>query len=136
MAQYPQIPNTTYARRVLLQQWLQQYKNVCFACPSLGKDVKVWVNGNSISEIVHHAGTSVLSTKLALRLPYIIGNAKVLIPYQVPKENKQTKKFNFNRMIVLTCGVKGLGTALLTIGATTRGNYVQYCVTDIKKHKK
>lgn len=126
--------NNKAIRCKLLQKELKPYQGRQFYCKAL--DCFVRVTSHSISETAHHASRSVVSTKLALRLPYIIENAKILQPNVPTKQGqKQTKVMKFQYLILLTCGIRGLGTALLTVGKRISGNVYEYCITDFRLHQ-
>ena len=134
MAAYPQIPASFSARRKLLKIELKQYQGRHIYCPAL--HCKVYINNHSITETSMHASISVTSTKLALRLPYIIQNAKIYRPNIPPKSNNsQKKKMKFIELCLLTTGVRGLGTALLTVGKKQCGAFYEYCITDFRMHR-
>lgn len=132
------IPENSWERFRFLLKELKQYKGKLFFSKALKQ--KVIVSGHSVSETAYHAGKSILSTKLALRLPYIIENAKLLYTKQ-PKDNKQTKTMKFQKIHLLSCGIRGLGTALLTVGERKsvvkngkieKGEMYEYCITDLR----
>ena len=77
-----------------------------------------------------------LSTKIALRLPYVIANAKIDKLHQRPKNNQQRTRFHFVEIGNLTCGIRGLGTAKLTIGVIDNGDTIEYCITGFKAYTK
>ena len=125
------IPIDRWQRYRLLLKELKQYQSKRFYCKSLTCFVKV--TSNSITETAHHASKSMISTKLAIRLPYVIKNAKVFEPYIPTKLNgKQVKTMKFQYLILLTCGIRKLGTALLTVGKRKSGDVYEYCITDFR----
>ncbi len=134
MGKYPQIPATIYERRELLYKELRKAGNKTVFCPAINRRVKILPE--SITETAFHASKSVVSTKLALRIRYIISNAKIVQSGIKPKTGTQTKKFHFKELIILSCGIRGLGTAKLTIGLKPRKQYIEYCITDIRCHNK
>lgn len=129
------IPENRWDRhRLLFFQELKPYQGKQFYCKALGCSVKV--TRKSIAETAYHASRSIVSTKLALRLPYIIQNAKILQPYLPTKQGqKQTKVMFFQHLISLTCGIRGLGTALLMVGKRKNGDVYEYCITDFRLHQ-
>lgn len=136
------IPEDRWKRFWLLQKELKQYKGKLFFSKALKQ--KVIVSGHSVSETAYHASKSIISTKLAIRLPYIIENAKLLYTKR-PKDNKQTKTMKFQKVILLSCGIRGLGTALLTIGQRKpivkngkieKAKMYEYCITDLRFSQK
>ena len=133
MAVYPQIPASRIDRKHLLEKELHKYNYKKFYCPAL--NVKVRVHPESITETAWHASKSVLSTKLALRLPYVIQNAKVYKEHITPKSTKQSKVFHFRELVILICGIRGLGTAKLTIGIKFKKMAIEYCITDFRYKK-
>ena len=134
MAVYPQIPANKIDRQHLLEKELRKYHYKHFYCKSL--NVKVRIYPKSISETAYHAAKSVLATKLALRLPYVIQNAKIYKLNQPIKNNKQTKEFHFKELAILKCGIRGLGTAKLTVGYRYKRLVIEYCITDFKYNSK
>lgn len=130
MAVYSQIPNTIKGRRLLLEKELQKYSYKKVYCPALSR--KVRIHPDSITETAYHASKSVLSTKLALRIKYIIEHAKLIQTGITPKCGTQTRKFHFKELVVLSCGIRGLGTAKLTVGYVYKRLVIEYCITDIK----
>ena len=128
-AKYPQIPTTIKARRKFLQRELRRFQGE-YKCTAL--KCKVHVFHASVKETAHWAALSNTSTKLALRLPYIIENAKIYKVNQSPKNNHQISKFHFTEIAQLICGLRGIGTALLTIGYRVDGIKVEYCITDFR----
>jgi len=129
MGNYPQIPATIKERRKLLKTELKKYQNKRYICPALG--IKVRVTPNSIVETAQHAAKSAIATKLALRLPYVIKNATIVLERKPPKPNKQTNAFHFRELAILKCGIRGLGTAKLTVGYVYENYVVEYCITDM-----
>lgn len=127
---YPKIPTDRRGRRLLLEQELKIYTYKKFYCPALRVKVRIWPQ--SISETAWHASKSVLSTKLALRLPYIIKNASVIVPVQTPKRNTRQIEMRFKKLAILKCGIRGLGTAKLTVGYRYAKFVLEYCITDIR----
>lgn len=133
MTSYPYVPENRNERRVLLVEYLRKYSYKKIHCPALG--VKVRIYPESIQETAWHASKSVISTKLALRMPYVIHNAKIYQQHIKPKETKQTKVFHFRELVVLVCGIRGLGTARLTVGIKFKKFVVEYCITDFHCEK-
>ncbi len=127
------IPARKKERYVLLLGELRKYNYKKFLCGALGAKVRVYPE--SIAETAWHASKSILSTKLALRLPYVVKNAKIYKQHVQPKDTKQTKVFHFKELVILTCGIRGLGTAQLTVGIRYKKFLMEYCITDFN-HKK
>lgn len=133
MQRYPQIPNTRAKRQKFLRKELRQFQGQHY-CPAL--KTYVFVIHGSIKETAIHAGNTILSTKIALRLPYIIANAKIDKLHQLPKNNQQRTRFHFAEIGNLICGIRGLGTAKLTVGIRIDGKTIQYCVIGFKAYTK
>ena len=64
-------------------------------------------------------------------LPAIVKSAD-LMGTKAPKGGKQTKEFFFKKIHVLEVHVKYYGTARLTVGERSAGNFVEYCITNLK----
>lgn len=128
---FDNIPEKIQERREFLQKRLSRYQSVLAYNNSLKSNVKI--NGNSINETAYHAASSLSSTKLALNILHIIRNARLYGNKDgyPPHSNKQLK-MKIERIFLFKCAVKGIGTAKLTIGRKRSGNYVEYCITDIK----
>ena len=123
------IPATTKERRIFLQSRFAAFVGKDFPCPALGGSVKVIKK--SVGETAHHACISRRSTICALMLPAIVKSAE-LVGTKAPKGGRQTKEFFFKKLHVLEVHVKYYGTARLTVGERAAGNFVEYCITNIK----
>jgi hypothetical protein len=123
------IPATTSERKRFLQGRIGAFVGKDFPCPALGGKVKVIKK--SVGETAFHACKSRRSTICALMLPAIIKNAE-LAGTTAPKGGRQTKEFFFKKIHNLEVRVKYYGTARLTVGERSAGNFVEYCITNIK----
>ncbi len=128
---FSHIPDTIKERREFLYKRLNRYQGVSVYNNSLKANVKI--NGKSIEETVFHAGKGLSSAKLALNIIHIIRNARRYGHKDgyPPHSNRQTE-MKIERIFLFKCAVKGIGTANLTIGRKRSGNYVEYCISDIK----
>lgn len=123
------IPATTKERKRFLQSRFAAFVGKDFPCPALGGRVKVIKK--SVNETAFHASKSRRSTICALMLPAIVKSVD-LVETKTPKGGRQTKEFFFKKLHVLEVHVKYYGTARLTVGERSAGNFVEYCITNIK----
>ena len=124
------IPETVQERRKFLKNELSQYKDKAFYCKAL--DCNVLVTEKSVIETAFYAASNIISTKLALRLPEIIQKASILSLHLPPKLGRQTKVMKFTEIANLTCEVKRIGVAKLTIGYTIKWECIEYAITAFK----
>lgn len=113
-------------------KYLMQFVDRVFINKNFGK---VKLLKKSIDETAHNVRYHRKSAELALYLPYIIRNAKV-IEYPLPVESKtQVNKFGFKDIAVMLCNVKNVGIAKLTVGFALIDGCVEYSITDFQKTK-
>lgn len=98
---------------------------------SLKANVKI--NGKGLKETAWHASKSKSSAILALNILHIIRNARRHGNKDgYPPHSRMQNEMGIERVFLFKCAVKRIGTANLTIGRKRSGNYVEYCITDIK----
>ena len=124
------IPNTQTERLNLLKTELQQFRLQKYYCPAINKNILV--NDHSIKETANNAKITKESTWMALQLPTIIENAKVLVSKVNPQSNTQKNTMHLNKMFILHSEIPDVGIAKLIIGRTYWGKYIHYSITSIK----
>lgn len=131
---FQNIPRSFLERKEFLLKRLNRYQGAAVYNNSLKANVKI--NGKSIGETAHHASKSLSSTKLALNIIHIIRNARRYGNKDgYPIHSQKQIEMKIERIFLFKCAVNGIGTANLTIGRKRSGNYVEYCITDIKYAK-
>lgn len=128
-----QIPYDLQGRRDFLLRELEQYKDKTFYCKSLG--VNVIVNTDSISETSYNAAVSRKATKIALYLPHVVRNGKIIKLHLPIESRSQTRNFHFVDIALLRCNVPKVGIAQIVVGYRRNGKVIEYAVTDYQVNK-
>ena len=123
-----QIPYDLQGRREFLTKELKKYAGKTFYCKAIG--VNVIVTGNSVEETAFNASTSRKAAKIALHLPYIIRNAKIVSLHLPTESRKQTTSFHFVDIGLFRCNIQKVGIAKIVIGYRNNGKAIEYAITD------
>lgn len=115
-----------------LKEELAIYKNKKYHSKALGVDVGII--RRSIGEIAHNCRFNRQAAELALKLPYVIANAKIK-DLHLPVKSKQQERFNFVDIATLTCNIPKCGVAKLTVGFRVTGEVIAYAVTNYQVTK-
>ena len=125
------IPYSENAIEEFVKTELKQYQGKSFYCKALG--VNVLIISKSIKETAYNCRISRQAANLALSLPYIIKNAKIL-ELHLPIQSNTQKSFYFTEIATLMCNVKYKGIAKLTIGYRKNGKTLEYAITNFQRN--
>lgn len=113
---------------------LRKYLGKTYYNKCLG--VNISVSADSIKETAQNCRPNRQAAALALHMPYILRNAKV-IRLNLPVESKKQKdRFRFVEIAELKCAVKGVGIAKLVVGYKITGRVIEYSITNFQRLNK
>lgn len=127
------IPYTENDLRDFITLKLKKYIGRMFYNKNLGVNISITPSG--IKETAQNCRPNRKSAELAVYLPYILRNAKI-IKLHLPVESKTQKdRFNFTEIAELRCNVKNVGVAKVIIGYRKQGEVIEYSITNFQNVK-
>lgn len=129
-----QIPYSEDGIRDYITLRLKKYVGKTYYNKSLG--VNISVSADSIEETAQNCRPNRQAAALALHLPYILRNAKI-VKLKLPTESKKQKnRFHFSEIAHLVCYVPGVGIAKVIIGFRIDGRIFEYAITNFQRQNK
>ncbi len=119
-------PKEFLFRKKFITDRLSKLSGESVNCPALGNH-PVLITRKSIEETAHHAAKSFKSTVAALDLKNQLKTAS-FVRYHLPKNNNQTKKYDFIFLVELKGDFEGIPTTLM-IGAKITARFIHYSLT-------
>lgn len=127
------IPYTENDLRDFIMLKLKKYIGRTFYNKNLG--VNISVISSSVRETAQNCRPNRKAAELAVYLPYILRNAKV-IKLHLPTESKtQKERFNFTEIAELRCNVKNIGVAKVIVGYRKQREVIEYSITNFQNMK-
>ena len=128
------IPYAENDIRDYIRKCLEKYKGRTYYNKQLG--VNIIVTSHSIRETMQNCRVNRQSAKLALYLPYILRNAKIIRLHLPVESKKQKERFAFTEIAELRCNVKRVGIAKLIIGYKKNNLSIEYSITNFQYNNK
>lgn len=122
-----------YKRKEILMRELMPLIGTKVKCPALGNREVEFIF-YSIDETATRAAKRYQSTLVALQIKEAIKNAK-FVKTDKPKNNRQKKLFNFQKLYELKGTLKEFGEYKLMIGEKKNKRILQYCITSKKTNR-
>lgn len=98
--------------------------------------VNIIVTQHSVRETMQNCRANRQSAELALYLPYILRNAKIIKLHLPVESKKQEQRFAFTEIAELRCQVPTVGTAKLIVGYKIKRQVIEYSITNFQKTNK
>lgn len=124
------LPYSEDTIRDFIRERLKKYVGKNYYNKSLG--VNIFVTSDSVRETMQNCRANRQAAQLALYLPYILRNAKV-IKLHLPVESKtQKERFAFTEIAEMRCQVKKVGVAKIIVGYKVNNKVIEYSITNFQ----
>lgn len=129
-----QIPYSENGVRDFITEKLSSYIGKTYYNKHLG--VNIIVTSDSVDETAQNCRPNRQAAKLALHLPYILRNAKIIELHLPVISKKQKVRFGFVDIAKLSCTVPNVGIARVIVGYRKRGDVIEYSITNFQTRNK
>ena len=129
------IPYSEDDIRDFIEFQLAQYIGYTFYNKDLG--INILVTEDSVEETAQNCRPNRQAAELALYLPYILRNARIIKLHLPTISKKQQNRFRFSEIATLICNVPKVGIARLVVGYRVRDDeYIEYAITNYQTQNK